>query len=652
LQISNLAWKASFALEASSREKEREEMKKLATIAISFFLTIGAAFADTPKDANPGPAKPAEPGKPKAAKKAEKSDAAIAAQLEELRQALQSQQEQLAQLKEELAKRDHQIDEAREAAGAANARAAEASTKAIEAVNTTAEVKSTAVSLNSTVSDLKASNEALKTTVATEQAEAKKAEETGPASIKIKGITLTPGGFLAAESVWRQRAVSGDVNTPLTGIPFPNNPLSKTTEFNASGRQSRLTLLVEGKADKINMTGYYELDWLGACATSNNRQSNSYCMRQRQIWGSGATPGGWYVSGGQMWSLATEHRKGLTNRQEIQPMTIDAQYVAGYTWARQFGFRVVKNFEDKFSLGFSIEGSQTTFGGRGAATAFFINAPGAGGGLFNATDGTGYTLNKSPDFIVKAAVDRSWGHAELFGIVSTFRARVYPCSTATVAAPCPGFPTVTAPSVVGAFDDTRTGGGGGANIRVYVANKKVELGVHGVYGDGIGRYGSAQLADVTARPDGTLAPIRTGHGEGIIEIHATPKLDLYFYGGGEYAFRTAYNRGTAAAPIGVGYGSPFFNNSGCTGPEGLPTNQNTPNSAGTCNGDVRLVTEGTAGFWQKFYNGPKGRLQWGLQFSYLQKNTWSGNNNTPAAVGLAPKVGDTIIMSAFRYYLP
>ena len=263
-------------------------MKKLATIAISFFLTIGAAFADTPKDANPGPAKPAEPGKPKAAKKAEKSDAAIAAQLEELRQALQSQQEQLAQLKEELAKRDHQIDEAREAAGAANARAAEASTKAIEAVNTTAEVKSTAVSLNSTVSDLKASNEALKTTVATEQAEAKKAEETGPASIKIKGITLTPGGFLAAESVWRQRAVSGDVNTPLTGIPFPNNPLSKTTEFNASGRQSRLTFLVEGKADKINMTGYYELDWLGACATSNNRQSNSYCMRQRQIWGSAA----------------------------------------------------------------------------------------------------------------------------------------------------------------------------------------------------------------------------------------------------------------------------------------------------------------------------------------------------------------------------
>lgn len=630
-------------------------MKRLALLVLATFVISGACFADNANKTEL-PSTPSNATKPKGREKTdatvEKTIENFESQLEEMRQMLQSQQRDLEMLKAELADRNRQINEAREGAATANARRAEAGTGNNAPGNTTAEVKTAAATLNSTVGDLKASNEALRTTVATEQTEAKKAEENGPASIRIKGITLTPGGFLAAEAVWRQRAVSGDVNTPLTGIPFANNPLSRTTEFNASGRQSRLSFLAEGKLENLSLTGYYELDWLGACATSNNRQSNSYCMRQRQIWGSASTSRGWYVSGGQMWSLATEHRKGLTNRQEIQPMTIDAQYVAGYTWARQFGFRVVKSFDNKFSLGLSIEGSQTTFGGRGAATAFFINAPGAGGGLFNATDGTGYTLNKSPDFIFKAAFDPTWGHYEVFGILSTFRARVYPCSTATVAAPCPGFPTVTAPSVVGAFNDTRVGGGGGANIRVYVANKKVELGVHGVYGDGIGRYGSAQLADVTARPDGTLAPIRTGHGEGIIEIHATSMLDLYFYGGGEYAFRTAYNRGTALAPIGVGYGSPFFNNSGCSGLEGLPSNQNTPNSAGICTGDLRTVTEGTAGFWHKFYNGPKGRLQWGLQFSYLQKSTWSGNNNTPTAIGLAPKAGDTLIFSSFRYYLP
>jgi hypothetical protein len=122
---------------------KREEMKKLAALTLSMFLVSGTALADTPKDAAPQPAKAAQPAKPKAAK----SDSAIAAEIEELRQALQSQQEQLQLLKEELAKRDRQIDEAREAAGTANARAAEASSKATEAVNTTAEVKATTVAL-------------------------------------------------------------------------------------------------------------------------------------------------------------------------------------------------------------------------------------------------------------------------------------------------------------------------------------------------------------------------------------------------------------------------------------------------------------------------------------------------------------------------
>jgi hypothetical protein len=122
-------------------------MKKLAALTLSMFLVSGTALADTTKDASPQPAKAAQPAKPKAAKKADKSDSAIAAEIEELRQALQSQQEQLQLLKEELAKRDRQIDEAREVAAVANARAAEASSKATEAVNTTAEVKAATTAL-------------------------------------------------------------------------------------------------------------------------------------------------------------------------------------------------------------------------------------------------------------------------------------------------------------------------------------------------------------------------------------------------------------------------------------------------------------------------------------------------------------------------
>src|SRR2546429_8288057 len=278
-------------------------MKKLAALTLSLFLVSGTAFADTAKDAGPQPAKGAQPARPKAAKKAEKSDAAIAAQLEELRQILQSQQQQLQMLKEELPKRDHQIDEAREAAAAANARAAEASPKAAKALNSAAEVRSTAVSLNSSVRDLKASNEVLKTTVAKEQTEAKKADETGPSTIKYKGINITPGGFIAAETIFRNRATSGDINTPFTGIPYPNNALSKVTENNFTARQTRATMLAETNIGSAKVTGYFEGDFLGAGTTSNNRQSNSYVFRQRQLWANVTWESGFSVTAGQMWSL-------------------------------------------------------------------------------------------------------------------------------------------------------------------------------------------------------------------------------------------------------------------------------------------------------------------------------------------------------------
>ena len=632
-------------------------MKKLAGLVLSLFLTTGIALADTPKDkdADPKPAKAADPAKPKAAKKAEKADSAIAAEIEELRQALQSQQEQLQLLKEELAKRDRQIDEARDAAAAANARASEASTKATEAVNSTAEVKSTTTALNTTVSDLKTSTETLKTTVAAEQAEAKKMNEEGQVSIQFKGITITPGGFLAAESVWRQRSAQADVNTPFTGTPFPNNALSRVSEFNASGRQSRLSFLFEGKSDLFKATGYYELDWLGACVTSNSRQSNSYCMRQRQIWGQVALPSGWAITGGQMWSLATETRKGLDNRTEATPLTIDAQYNVGFVWARQYGVRVTKNFNDKVWVGLSVEEPQVTFGGRGSPTGFFVGAAGAGGGLLNFIDTTGYSANVAPDFIVKAAFEPGWGHYEVFGILSNFRARVYPCSASPTAIPLPAFCPGTTASAAGAFNDTRTGGGVGVSIRGPVVAKKLDVGVHFLGGDGVGRYSSAQLADVTARPDGTLAPIRGGSALATIEFHPNAKWDVYLDYGIEYAYRTKYAfTNVAGATVAVGYGSPLFNNSGCENGDGLPTAPFTPNTAnGVCNGDIRNIQEGTFGFWHKLYNGPKGGVRWGIQYSYIFKNTWSGSGGLPAGTpGVNAKAVDNMVFTSFRYYIP
>jgi hypothetical protein len=694
-------------------------MRKTAAMILSLFLMSGMAFADTPKDGDPQPSQAPKTKKP--AKPAAKSATAILAeQVEALRQSMEAQQQQIKQLQEELAKRDAQIGDAKGAAAAADAKATEAEAKATAVASSTAEVKTTTTTLSSDVSDLKLSNEAVKGAVQDAQKKIIAAET--PSTIHYKGISITPGGFLAAETVTRTRGLSADINTPFTGDPFGAADLSHVTESAFTARQSRLSLLVEGKLATARIGGYYEADFLSAGTTSNNRQSNSYTWRTRQAFAQVTWDNGWQLTGGQMWTLATENRKGINNRQETSPLMIDPQYIVGYTWARQYAFRVVKDFGGKFALGMSIEGPQATIGGRGFSTVttinsaaapativtsgattattgnFFINAPGAGGGLYNAFDANGYTVNKAPDLLFKAAADPGFGHYELFGIVSFFRDRIYPCgvvgTNAKDTAP-PATPTnltgnclSSTPTVVSSFGATNsnvTGGGLGASGLWSILHKKVDVGLKVVGGDGIGRYGSAQLADATARPDGTIALIRTGHGLARLEWHVTPKIDLYTYWGVEYAWRAGYKgynsvtvvktaaipatpptvanpAGTLAIPATTtttfslnaigGYGNVAANNSGCA-IEGVPTNQFNPSNGSNCAGDIRSIQEPTVGFWYKFYQGPKGRVQFGLQYSYLTKNAWSGTGGVAAgSPAIGPKTNDNMIFTSLRYYIP
>jgi len=689
-------------------------MKKLAALTLSLFLMSGTAFADSPKDspkeADAQPSKTTTAAKPASSK----SNAEIAAEMEELRQALQAQQEQLQLLKEELAKRDRQIEEARETAAAANSRATEANVKATEAATTSAEVKSTTSALNTSVANLAASNSAVVNgSAGASQGQAKPAEEKGPTTIRFKGVNITPGGFIAAETVNRQRAQSADINTPFNAIPYGGNALGKLSEMNLTGRQSRLTLMVDTKVGDTRLNGYYEADWLGTGVTSNNRQSNSYVFRQRQIWGRAEFASGWSFTGGQMWSLATENRKGIRNLQEWTPLVIDPQYVVGFTWARQYGARVVKSFGDKFAVAAAVEGSQATVGGRGfstytntsatgATTTYqnsFVFAPGAGGGLFNFSDPTGYSVNKTPEFVFKAAMDPGWGHYEVLGVLSTFQNRVYPCAVVGTTAgnfPTPGTPTVLSctestslsPNVAGAYNDSRTGGGVGGSLDVPLFAKKLDLGAKVFYGDGTGRYGSAQLADATLRPDGTMTLIHGGHWLGRLEWHVTPKFDVYGYVGGEYAARTAYVGYTSVKVVNTpaipgcggagqqpcpgggiqpaypalvtttiatngigGYGSPYSTNTGCS-TETLPNGTGVPTGGGTCAGDTRYIGEGTLGFWHKVYQGDKGRMQWGMQYSYFYKDAWSGSNGLTGTTSVSPHAVNNMVWTSFRYYLP
>jgi hypothetical protein len=584
--------------------------------------------------------------------------------------------------------------------------------KATEAVNTSAEVKSTTSALNTTVANMEASNAVINNGTASSAGGQNPSSDEGPATIRFKGVNLTPGGFI--EAVTRSHAESADINSSFTNIPFAAADLAHVPETNFTARQTRLSLLAETKIGSVTGRGYVEADFLGAGTTSNNRQTNSYVFRDRQLWAQAQWESGWIITAGQMWTLATEDKKGELNRLEDLPLMIDPNYLVGFTWARQYGARVVKDFGGKFSIGASIEAPQATIGGRGFASVttinsaaapatilttgatnattgnFFINAPGLSGGLYNAFDSTGYTTNKAPYVIFKAAADPShFGHYEVFGIVSYFSDRIYPCGVVgtTTADTVPG--TATLPCTVngvtsttvssnGAYTKGATGGGVGASALWSFFNKKVDVGIKAVAGDGIGRYGSAQLADATARPNGTLALIRTAHGLTRLELHPTPKLDLYAYWGLEYAWRAGYSGydavtvtkttaipATATSPAipatthttisttGIGgYGNFAANNSGCA-TEGVPINDFNPSAGANCAGDIRLIQEPTIGFWYKFYQGPKGRFQFGMQYSYLAKVAWSGTGGVPAGgTPISPKGIDNMIWTSFRYYLP
>ena len=570
--------------------------------------------------------------------------------------ALAQQQQQIQQLRDEISRKDQAVQQAQTAASDASSKADAAQAQASQQQQSVTELKGD-------VNDLKAN---VASTVVNIQETQKNMQES-PTALHFKGVTITPGGFLAAETVRRSRALGSDINTPFNSLTMPGASASNISEFFGSGRQSRISMLAEGRLASAKLSGYVEADFLSAAVTSNNNQSNSYSLRQRQAWGQASLDDGWSFTGGQMWSLATETKHGVDNRSEALPMTIDPQYTVGFSWARQYGFRVAKNFSNKVWFAVSAENSQATVTSHGNAANFLLGSAGAGGGLYNSaittcttsnnssgspvttcSNAANYSFNPSPDIIAKVAFEPGFGHYEVFGIFARFRDRVFPCEDVAATTPC-GTSANPGPNATAAYNSSKNGGGIGANARWSFANKRLDFGLHALGGSGIGRYGSGGLSDTSMRYDGTFDLIRSYQGLSTLEWHG-PKLDIYLNAGAEYASRAAsYDPVLLKA---VGYGSPSFSNTGCYTETGPGSGGFLPGGLSSCTADTRVLVEGTSGFWYRIYDGSKekvnrGRLQFGVQYSYITRNTWSGSSSPNEPHGI-----DGMVFTSFRYYLP
>lgn len=548
----------------------------------------------------------------------------VEVQIKQLRKDMDEQRQEIDALKQQLSERDSQLQQARQTASFAQSTAQQAQQAAQSQQQVIDSSSQSASNLQNAVADLKVKTNAAIATAQTQQTRLH-AELAHPDAIHYKGITISPeGSFIEAASVYRSAATGGGINTPFTGIPLQNSDQAQVSEFFGSGRQSRIALKATGKLDNVKLTGYYEMDWLGTGITSNNNQSNSYVVRQRQLWAQAALNDGWSFTGGQMWSLVTETKQGLENGTEVLPGTIDPQYTAGFMWARQYGFRVTKNFNNKFWIGASAENAQTLPGGTNP-TNQFLGEPGTGGGLYNST--ANYSFNLAPDMIAKLAWEPGWGHYELFGIARFFRNRIYPNA-----------PTTSA----GAYNDTTVGGGIGGGVRVPLADKKITLGLKGLYGDGTGRYGDSTIADITFKPNGQISPLKTFSSLGTLEFNPNKRLNIYINYGGDYVGRDIHGN--------AGYGLYTANMSGCT-IEALPSGEYAPGSTGTCVGNNKDVQEGAIGYWFTFHAGAKGKLRQGVQYSYFTRNLWSGAGGT-ANPGGGAQGTDNVVETSLRYYLP
>lgn len=675
-------------------------------------------------------------GKPAAAK-ATPRKAAIDQQIEELKQAIAAQNAQIDALKSGLAAKDAQLKHAEDAAARAEA-AAEKASAALES-NRQSEAQNTSAvtALSSAVTELKGNQVALKTTVAAETEKIKK-DLASPATLHYKGITFTPGGFLNGETVWRAHATGGDMPTAFSSLPYEHADNYALSETYFSGRQSRLALLMESKMRWGVVRATLEGDFLGTGTTSNNNQSSSYVFRQRIALAEVETNSHWIFSAGQGWSLAAENKQAINTAAAsiALPVQIDPNYVTGLVWTRTGSLRITKILP-KAAFAVSLENPQILYAATLAGNTPYavLGAAGNGGGLFNAAisscsattalvsytnQGSGATsswtpvyktvtactnlanisFNQAPDVLFKAAFDPGRGHYELFGIARFAHETIYPGET-TDSTLYGGYYDLNCPkgtsgcsavapslSAAGSYSNSIVMGGVGASARLpLLAKDRVVIGLKGLMGPGVGRYGDSNLADATTNSNGALKPIHNASGLATLEVTPTPRLMFYAYYGGDYAGRADFSRSTATTlsiasspcfmPTGgttcttspttaqiaaggtwgahytstaaaVGYGSRLLNNAACltTATPGYNGSSTGYYSGSSCGAQTRDTQEITGGYWFDIFKNEHGRLRQGIQYGYAVREGWSGAN------GIGAKGTENMFFTSFRYFLP
>jgi hypothetical protein len=633
-------------------------------------LLAASAYAE---DAAPPPKKKS------IAHKRTASPPSVQDQIEALRKAVEAQtalincqSNHIESLEKDLAEKEVRLQKAEQEAIDAKVSADKASAALAGDRQAVAANEASVVTLQATVNNVRSNAASLARNINSETEQLRK-ERANPTTLYYKGISLTPGGFLAGDTIYRSKGTGSDILTPFNNLPYQGDDRYLLSEFYGSARATRLSLLFESAPKWGALRGYYETDFLGTGTNSSNNQFNSYLLRMRLLYGEVERNDGWKVAFGQMWSLATEGDKGIPSNSSgvVNPQTIDPNFVPGFIFARQWGVRVVKSIDNgKFTFGIAGENPQLIYTASlagntpyavlgssgnpagynaaigGVSTTTYVqnyvpavpSVASAGyvpvyGSVTAASNIANYSFNVAPDLIIKAVADPGWGHYEIFGILGFAHETIYPGVT-TDSIKYGGQFDITCPSSVGTCSpvapvpnpttskaDSITLGGVGASFRVPVVKNRFNFGAKALYGPGVGRYGASTLADVTSRADGSLASIHNLSGLLTVDWAPTKRLTLWGNYGGDYAARVDYS---SSSTTGLSDPSPCFGGYSPDGQCVSPAGMNASTLAGN------------NGTWGGYWNPP---IVQAVGYGSRQANNYWITNDVPSGCNVTATPG-------------
>jgi hypothetical protein len=434
-----------------------------------------------------------------------------------------------------------------------------------------------------------------------------------PAYLRIGSVCVVPVGFMDLTAFWRDKsAATGTLGSNFGSVPFNNGPLGNLSEYHFSVQNSRLGFRLDGDMKGTHFIGYNEFDFNGTGGSTNYAVTNGAIVPRLRLFWIDARKGNIEFLGGQSWSLMTPNRKGLSALPGdlFYSQVIDINYIAGLTWTRQPGMRVLFHGpKDKITFGFSVEQGDQYIGGSGGGGA--ITPPTALAGLVSSQLDQAQNITLAgylntpvftPDFIAKLAFDPSSRfHFEIGGILSNFK-------TVSLAAP---------------WTHHTTHGQGltfGVNAGL---TKNLRWVASGMYSDGEGRYLFGAGPDLIVRADGSLSGV---HADSYITgfENTVKNTLLYAYFSGDYIGRNTALDANGTTLIGYGF-------------------------KGSSNSNNRSINEGTIGFNQTLWRNPRyGAINMMGQYEYLERSPWY----YAAGVAGGRKTHDNTIYFNLRYTLP